>query len=272
MTSSSIASGRNNLLAATIGNVLEWYDFAVYGFLAAIIGKRFFPADDPLASLLASFGVFAIGFLARPLGGFLFGHIGDRFGRKPALLFSLGLMGAGTFAIGVLPDVSQIGDATAVMLVLLRVLQGLSMGGEYTGSAVYLAENAPQDRRGFIASWSQVGCLAGVLLGSGCAALTSNVIGEAEMQAWGWRIPFLFGALIALWGVIVRRYMIESPVLKDEKKSFRFAGAFGVTGSLAVGVAPGLPASGNQHWILHAVCLCRVLSYRRHAYFDFKGA
>ena len=218
MSTSLKHTERRNLLAATVGNVLEWYDFAVYGFLAAIIGKHFFPADDPLASLLASFGVFALGFLARPLGGVLFGHIGDKVGRKPTLLISVGLMGGGTFAIGILPDAHQIGDAAPVLLVIVRIAQGLSMGGEYTGSAVYLAENAPNRRRGFIGSWPQVGCLTGVLLGSGCAALVSNLVGETAMYEWGWRVPFLLGVLIAVWGLVVRRRMVEPPALQNSER------------------------------------------------------
>lgn len=246
MSASPQHTERRNLLAATVGNVLEWYDFAIYGFLAAIIGKHFFPADDPVASLLASFGVFALGFLARPLGGVVFGHIGDKLGRKPTLLISVALMGGGTFAIGVLPDVSQIGDAAPFLLVIVRIAQGLSMGGEYTGSAVYLAENAPDRHRGFIGSWPQVGCLTGVLLGSGCAALVGTLAGEAAMQDWGWRVPFLLGALIAVWGLVVRRHMVEPPALQQAER------------------VPGLPVVVvlRDHWrpVLRLVGLLLVTS------------
>ncbi|WP_170766416.1 MFS transporter [Ruegeria lacuscaerulensis] len=235
-----------NLTAATVGNVLEWYDFAIYGFLAAIIGKHFFPADDPTASLLASFGVFALGFLARPLGGILFGHIGDKIGRKTSMLISISLMGGGTFAIGILPDASRIGDAAPLLLVAVRVVQGLSMGGEYTGSAVYLAESAPDEHRGFIGCWPQVGCLLGVLLGSGCAALTSTIVGEAAMQLWGWRVPFLLGGLIAVWGLLMRRQMEEPSVLDASER---------VSGSPLIVVM-------RNHWrpVLRLVCLLLVTS------------
>ncbi|CUK17427.1 Proline porter II [Ruegeria denitrificans] len=235
-----------NLSAATVGNVLEWYDFAIYGFLAAIIGKHFFPADDPTASLLASFGVFALGFLARPLGGVLFGHIGDKISRKTSMLISISLMGGGTFAIGILPDVSQIGDTAAFLLVAVRIAQGLSMGGEYTGSAVYLAESAPAKHRGFIGCWPQVGCLLGVLLGSGCAALTSTIVGETAMQLWGWRVPFLLGGLIAVWGLLMRRQMEEPKVLGASER------------------VPGSPffVVMKYHWrpVLRLVCLLLVTS------------
>jgi MHS family proline/betaine transporter-like MFS transporter len=150
------ASARRVGLAGAIGSLLEWYDFTVYGFLAPILGKLFFPADDQVASLLAAFGVFAIGYAARPIGGAIFGHIGDKFGRKPAMIVSLVLMGLATLAIGLLPVHAQIGTAAAVLLVALRVLQGLSLGGEFTDSVVLLAESAPPERRGFVAAWPEI--------------------------------------------------------------------------------------------------------------------
>lgn len=203
---------KRNILAGMTGNVLEWYDFAVYGFLAPILGQRFFPSDDRVASLLAAFGVFAVGYAARPLGGAIFGHIGDKIGRKPSLIISVLAMGMATFSMGILPDYSQIGTAAAFLLIGLRILQGLSVGGEFTGSIVFLAEHAPQGQRGCYAAWSQFGCLGGFLLGSGIGALVSNFLAPQEMQVWGWRVPFLLGAVIALFGVVVRRYMTEPPV------------------------------------------------------------
>ena len=191
--------------------MLEWYDFAVYGTLAPILGKLFFPADDPTASLLAAFGVFAIGYAARPLGGIILGHIGDRMGRKPALILSVLMMGAGTTAIGVLPTHAEIGTAAAVLLVVLRILQGLSVGGEYPSSIVFLGEHAPPERRGYVASWPMFGSVVGFLLGSAFGALLSNLMSEAALEAWGWRLPFLFGAVIALCGVLFRRHMSEPP-------------------------------------------------------------
>jgi MFS transporter, MHS family, proline/betaine transporter len=210
---------RKTGLAGAIGSLLEWYDFSVYGFLAPILGSRFFPADDQVASLLAAFGVFAIGYAARPLGGAVFGHIGDKFGRKPAMIISAIMMGLATLAIGLLPDHTQIGTAAALLLVALRILQGLSVGGEFTASVVMLAEHAPDDRRGFVASWAEIGGIVGMLVGSGVGALTSSVLGEAEMHAWGWRIPFLLGAAIAVFGVVLRRQITESPALGHVERS-----------------------------------------------------
>ena len=213
MSPSESSAARRNVLAGTVGSVLEWYDFALYGYLAPIIGTLFFPANDPVASLLAAFGVFAIGFAARPVGSVIFGLIGDRIGRKPALIISVVMMGVATFAIGVMPDHAQIGASAALVLVILRILEGLSVGGEYTGSIILLAEHAPPERRGYFAVWPELGCLVGFLLGSGIGALTSSALGPERMLAWGWRVPFLLGGVIAVGGIAFRRQMTESPAL-----------------------------------------------------------
>ena len=215
MTAGNGRALRRNVVAGTVGNVLEWYDFAVYGYLAPIIGKVFFPADDPTASLLAAFGVFAVGFLSRPLGGLIFGHFGDKIGRKRALIISVLMMGAGTVAIGVLPGYAEIGVAAAILLVVLRILQGIAVGGEYSGSIVFLAEHAPPERRGLLSSWPDFGSGVGFLMGSGVGALVGWMVGEAALVAWGWRIPFLLGALIAVAGILFRRHMTESPVCEE---------------------------------------------------------
>src|SRR5262249_42538752 len=214
-TTSDTSELRRNVLAGTIGSVLEWYDFAIYGYLAPIIGKLFFPSDDAVASLLAAFGVFAIGFAARPAGGALLGYLGDKAGRKPALMVSVLTMGMATFLIGILPTHERIGTTAAFALVVLRIAEGISVGGEFTGSIVLLGEHAPSDRRGYYAIWPEVGCMVGFLLGSGIGALTSTLLGSERMLAWGWRVPFLLGATIAIWGVVCRRQMTESPLLEE---------------------------------------------------------
>jgi len=205
---------RRVIAASTVGNALEWYDFAIYGLMAPILGKLFFPADDAVASLLAAFGVFALGYAVRPIGGLVLGHIGDRFGRKRTLILSVGLMGVTTCAIGLLPDHASIGTAAPALLIVLRLLQGLSVGGEFPGSMVFLGEHAPPGRRGFFVAWTQVGCLTGFLLGSGTGALAATVFGEAAMADWGWRLPFLLGAPIALVGYIFRRRLAEPPAAR----------------------------------------------------------
>ncbi len=199
--------------ASLAGNVLEWYDFAIYGYMAPIIGRLFFPADDEWASLLAAFGVFAAGYLARPLGGALFGHIGDKVGRKTSLVISILAMGAATVAIGLLPTYADVGAGAAAALVALRILQGLSVGGEYTGSIVFVTEHAPVRRRGFYAAFPQVGAIAGFLLGSLLGAFISAVLDPKEMSDWGWRLPFLFGGVIAVFGLMLRRQLSESPAV-----------------------------------------------------------
>ncbi len=202
-------SHRRVVAAGLVGNVLEWYDFAIYGFLAPTIGRLFFPSDDPTASLIAAFGAFAAGFLMRPVGGIVIGHIGDRFGRRRALTVSIALMAIPTFALGLMPTTLDIGVTAAVIVVLLRLAQGLSVGGEYTGSFAFLCERAPANRRNFFASWSLWGGIVGTLLGSGVAALVSELTTHEEMLAWGWRIPFLLGIIVALLGLIIRRGIDE---------------------------------------------------------------
>ncbi|MCP4316010.1 MAG: MHS family MFS transporter [Hyphomicrobiales bacterium] len=205
-------NNRRNVAAGIVGNILEWYDFAVYGFLAPIIGPLFFPSDDHLASLLSAFAVFAIGYLARPLGGALFGHIGDRYGRKKSMIASILLMGTATLAIALLPTFAQIGTLAAVLLVLLRVLQGISVGGEFTGSMVFLGEHARNESRAAMVAISQCGSLSGFLTGSGIGALVSFYLGDGAMTQWGWRVPFFIGAGIAVLGLVVRRHLTELTV------------------------------------------------------------
>lgn len=192
--------------------MLEWYDFGVYGFFAPIIGGLFFPSDDPTVSLIASFGAFAAGFLMRPIGGFIFGYIGDRIGRRQALVFSVILMAIPTGIVGLLPTHASIGIAAAVLMVAMRMLQGLSVGGEYTGSVTFVAEHAPIMRRGFFASWTQVGAVGGILLGSGISALMTNLLTDAQLTEWGWRVPFLLGILVGVVGLLIRRNLPEIPV------------------------------------------------------------
>jgi MHS family proline/betaine transporter-like MFS transporter len=219
MSDANTARTRRKVIAAGIsGNVLEWYDFAVYGFYAPIIGKLFFPSDDPTVSLIASFGAFAAGFLMRPIGGFVFGHIGDKIGRKRALVLSVMLMAIPTGVIGILPDHATIGVAAAILMVLMRMLQGLSVGGEYTGSIVYLAEHSPNSRRGFFTSWTLFGAVGGILLGSGVSALISNILTDAQISDWGWRVAFISGILVGVVGLIVRRHLPDMPEDKSADK------------------------------------------------------
>jgi MHS family proline/betaine transporter-like MFS transporter len=193
-----------------IGNLLEWYDFAIYGYFAAPIGRHFFPHQDPVAQLLSAFGVFAVGYLMRPVGGALIGHIGDRFGRRAALTFSVVAMAIPTFLIGLLPGYATIGLAAPVALTLLRMVQGLSVGGEYTSSMVFLVEHAPERRRGLMGALASCGATAGILLGSAVGAGFAATMSSAALEAWGWRIPFLLGLVVGIAGYGLRRHVQET--------------------------------------------------------------
>jgi len=206
------------ILIGLIGNVVEWYDFAVYGFFSTVIGKVFFPSSDPAISLIASLGAFAAGFLVRPFGGLVFGRIGDLFGRSRAMFLSVLAMAVPTVLMAFLPTYEKVGIAAPIAIVLLRVVQGLSVGGEFTSSLVFLAEQAPEKRRAFFAVWGSWGATAGILLGSVMGLLVTNTLDEDAIIEWGWRIPFLIGGMVALSGVLVRKglHINAPPVLKME--------------------------------------------------------
>ena len=200
---------RRGVIAGVAGNVLEWYDFALFGFFAQQIGHHFFPADDPTASLIAAFGTFAAGFVMRPLGGALFGWVGDRVGRKQALIWSVLAMAFPSFFIGVLPGTATIGIAAPILLLACRLLQGLAVGGEYGASSVFLVEGAEPGRRGYMGSWGPVGAFAGTLLGSAAGAIVNAALPPDAVLAWGWRVPFILGVGVALGGFAIRRYYVE---------------------------------------------------------------
>ncbi|MBV9815183.1 MAG: MFS transporter [Alphaproteobacteria bacterium] len=218
---SKLLRERRAIVAGVAGNVMEWYDFSVYGYFAANIGRHFFPAQNAVSSLIAAFGVFAAGFLMRPLGSLLFGHIGDKMGRKAALTASVALMAIPTFLIGALPSYQQIGVTASVLLVLMRLLQGLSVGGEYTISSIFLVEQSVAGRRGFFGSFAEVGACSGVLLGSALSALVTSVLDRAMLDSWGWRIPFLIGVTVGIVGLYIRRHVIEesAPQSRQQKTS-----------------------------------------------------
>jgi MFS transporter, MHS family, proline/betaine transporter len=201
---------RRVLLSVVVGSMLEWYDFAVYGFLASVIAKVMFPADDPTASLLLSVGAFGVGFLTRPVGALVFGVLADRKGRKLALLLTFGLMGAATFAIGLIPSFAVIGIAAPLLVVLARLLQGLAAGGAIGGATAMLTEHAPPGRAGFFASWQAASQAGALLLGALAAATVSALVSPEHLNAWGWRVPFFASAVIVPLGMYIRR-RVEDP-------------------------------------------------------------
>ena len=206
-----MASQKSRTIAAgTIGNFLEWYDFAIYGYFAATIGATFFPREDPVAQVLAAFGIFAVGYLMRPLGGVIIGTIGDRFGRRTALMVSVTSMAVPTFLVGLLPGYQTLGVAAPILLTFLRMIQGLSVGGEGTTSMVFLVEQAPPGRRGLIGALGAVSATGGLLLGSGTGAVFAAILSPEALASWGWRIPFLFGLGVGVAGWWLRRHVVET--------------------------------------------------------------
>lgn len=226
VTENTITTGANQdagqmrklVIASVLGNALEWYDFFLYGTAAALVfGPLFFPVGgDPLQGTLLAFSGFAVGFLARPLGGIVFGHLGDRYSRKMTLIMTLTLMGATTFVIGLLPVYSQIGIWAPLTLIILRFLQGVASGGEWGGGVLMLSENAPASRRGFYTAWSQMGVSGGFVL-SAFAFWLVQKLPESDFMSWGWRVPFLLSIVIFLVGVYIRKNIRESKAFTQAK-------------------------------------------------------
>ncbi|MFI9828759.1 MFS transporter [Streptomyces sp. NPDC051913] len=202
--------------ASLIGTTIEWYDFFLYGSAAALVfNKLFFPDSDPLVGTLLSFLTYAVGFAARPLGALVFGHYGDRLGRKKLLVLSLLLMGGATFAIGLLPTHATVGSAAPVLLTALRLVQGFALGGEWGGAVLLVSEHGDARRRGFWASWPQTGAPAGQLLATGVLSLLTAVLSDSAFTSWGWRIPFLLSGVLVMVGLWIRLSVDESPVFKQ---------------------------------------------------------
>jgi MFS transporter, MHS family, proline/betaine transporter len=223
--------------AAVVGNVLEWFDFGTYAFLATVIAKAMFPAGDEFAAMLGTFGAFGLGFAARPLGAIIFGWLGDKKGRKWTLTFVMPLMAVATLLMALIPSYASIGLAAPVLLVAARMLQGLSVGGELGNAVAYLVEWAPQNRRGFYGSFQQCSTLGGMLLGSGAAALMTTLLSPQAMLDWGWRVPFIVGALvIGPIGWIIRRRSEETPVYEQASDQAPASRAPAVLGLQACGL------------------------------------
>jgi MFS transporter, MHS family, shikimate and dehydroshikimate transport protein len=210
------SSVRQVALASFIGTAIEWYDFFLYGTAAALVfGSLFFPEATPLQGTLLAFATYGVGFFARPVGGIIFGHYGDRIGRKTMLVLSLLIMGVATFLIGLLPTFEQVGVVAPILLVVLRLLQGIGVGGEWGGAVLMAVEHAPPGRRGFFGSWPQMGVPAGLLLANVVFAITSATLPEA----WGWRVPFLFSIILIGVGLFIRLRIMESPAFRRVQES-----------------------------------------------------
>jgi MHS family proline/betaine transporter-like MFS transporter len=215
----SFAERRRQLGAACIGNVLEYYDFIVYAYLATTIGHKFFPSDNETAGLLASFAAFGVGFLARPLGGIVIGRLGDRKGRKVALLITIFGMALGTVGIGLLPTYETIGLMAPVLLVLMRLIQGLAAGGEWGGATAFIVESAPEGRRGLFGGIGQASIAASNLLSSVVVAIVAGIFTPDEMRDWAWRVPFLLGGVLLPVGIYMRRNLKETPAFVEAQQA-----------------------------------------------------
>jgi len=249
------AQSRKAIYAATIGNVMEWYDYGVYGFLAFSLSRNFFPKDDPQAALLATFAIFGVGLVVRPLGGILIGRMGDTHGRKPALILTIVLMAIGTVLIGFIPTYGQIGILAPILLLVCRMLQGFSAGGEWGGSTAFMAEWSVEGRRGFYTSLQQMSVAGGTLLGSGLAAILTSALGGEAMDEWGWRLPFLIGGLFLPIGLWLRRAVDETPPYREVAEEFGDATAAPESSDFKL----ALIAFGfTVHW---TVCYYTFLTY-----------
>ena len=207
--------------ASSLGTLIEWYDFYIFGSLATIIGAQLFPADAGASALINTLAIFAAGFIVRPFGALFFGRLGDLIGRKYTFLLTLVLMGGSTFLIGLIPSYSSIGYAAPILVLILRLVQGLALGGEYGGAATYVAEHAPANKRGFFTSWIQTTATGGLFLSLGIIVVTKNLLGAEVFADWGWRVPFLLSILLVGVSIYIRMKMHESPMftkLKTEGK------------------------------------------------------
>ena len=203
--------------ASSVGTLIEWYDFYIFGSLATVLSTKFFPTDNPTAAFLNTLATFAAGFVVRPFGALFFGKIGDVIGRKYTFMVTLMLMGGATFAIGLVPSYQSIGALAPILVLLLRLLQGLALGGEYGGAATYVAEHSPEHQRGFYTSWIQTTATLGLIISLGVIMLTRSLLSPEEFDAYGWRIPFLISIIMVIGSIIVRKNMSESPLFEEAK-------------------------------------------------------
>lgn len=210
--------------AAALGNAMEWFDFGVYGYLAVTLGHVFFPGSSPTAQVIATFATFTVAFLVRPIGGIVFGPLGDRFGRQRVLAATMIMMAMGTFAIGLIPSYERIGLWAPALLLLARLLQGFSTGGEYGGAATFIAEYSTDARRGQMGSWLEFGTLGGYIAGAGLVTALSMLLGSEAMLSWGWRVPFLIAGPLGLLGLYMRMKLEETPAFKAHAEAMEATG------------------------------------------------
>ncbi|MFJ9344707.1 glycine betaine/L-proline transporter ProP [Streptomyces sp. NPDC101733] len=263
VTVSDAPQVRRAVTAAALGNTMEWFDFGVYAYLAGTMGKVFFPTSSPGAQVVSTFATFAAAFLVRPLGGLVFGPLGDRIGRQKVLAATMIMMAASTFAVGFLPTYASVGFVAPLLLLLCRLVQGFSTGGEYAGATTYIAEYAPDRRRGFLGSWLDFGTFVGYALGSGLVTVLTLTLGAQGLEDWGWRIPFFVAGPLGLIGLYMRLKLEETPAFKKEAA---YAVAEGKqdadAGDIAAASGRGrLKEIFTQHWEAVLICMGLVLLY-----------
>ena len=265
--SDSLAEARRVAVASAVGTTIEWYDFFIYGTAAAIVfGPQFFPQVSELAGRLASFATFAIGFIARPLGGVVMGHFGDRLGRKSMLVWSLTLMGLATVAIGLLPTYSQIGLWAPALLIAFRFVQGFALGGEWGGAVLMSVEHAPPGKRGFFGSFVAMGLPAGIILSNLVFLLASIAVTPEQFADWAWRLPFLASAALVVVGLYVRLGVAESPVFAEMQKAHaatRMPVVDVLKGNWPHGAARRRQLPRDQHARVHRHRVFRVVCHAR---------
>ncbi|NTV45647.1 MAG: MHS family MFS transporter, partial [Chlorobiales bacterium] len=213
-----VTSTRRVIMASSVGTLIEWYDFYIFGSLAKVISEQFFPKDNPTAALLSTLAAFAAGFVVRPFGALFFGRLGDLIGRKYTFLVTLVIMGGSTFLIGVVPGYATIGFLAPTIIFILRLLQGLALGGEYGGAATYVAEHSPEGKRGYFTSYIQTTATIGLFVSLGVILIVRQSIGVEAFTDWGWRIPFILSVFLVAISVYIRMKMSESPLFAKLKK------------------------------------------------------
>ncbi|MEU6848716.1 MFS transporter [Actinacidiphila alni] len=248
--------------AAALGNTMEWFDFGVYAYLAGTLGKVFFPSSSPGTQVVSTFATFAAAFLVRPLGGFVFGPLGDRIGRQKVLAITMIMMAASTFAVGLLPSHASVGLLAPLLLLVCRLVQGFSTGGEYAGATTYIAEYAPDRRRGFLGSWLDFGTFVGYSLGSGLVTVLTVSVGSDGLESWAWRIPFLVAGPLGVVGLYMRLKLEDTPAFKEEAAQAARAAPGGTAVDEARQSGGGrLKEIFTDHWQAMLICMGLVLLY-----------
>ena len=250
------AKMRKAITAAALGNAMEWFDFGVYGFVAYVLGKVFFPDVSPSVQMIAALATFSVPFLIRPLGGLFFGALGDKYGRQKVLAATIVIMSLSTFAIGLIPSYATIGIWAPILLLLAKMAQGFSVGGEYTGASIFVAEYAPDRKRGFLGSWLDFGSIAGFVLGAGVVVLISTLLGEEQFLEWGWRVPFFLALPLGMIGLYLRHALEETPAFQQHVEKLEQGDREG----LARGPRVSFKEVATQHWRSLVTCIGVVIA------------